>query len=330
MTTARTTQAKAAVPHRGRNALLTLAVPLMLQTVTTVVALSWRDDLPEQVATHWGTDGPDGFSSVVGSVATLGGTLVALALTFWAIGHFWGQASSTRRLAAGVSVGTAVFLGGIQLLTLAEQRGLEDAAQAGDVGFALGVSLIAAIAIGALVAWLLVPGDVMQAATAPVPATAPRLPLPEGERAVWIRQVTGRSGVWIMVVTTVLTGTMAVLTAQWWMLTIPAALAALGATMLVWTVRVDARGLDVRSAVGWPRIHVPATSVEGAKARQVHPLHEFGGWGWRTGVGGTIGIVMRKGEGIEVVHSGGKRLVVTVDDAETAAALLNTMADRAR
>ena len=55
-----------------------------------------------------------------------------------------------------------------------------------------------------------------------------------------------------------------------------------------------------------------------------------GGWGWRTGVGGTIGIVMRKGEGIEVVHSGGKRLVVTVDDAETAAALLNTMADRAR
>ena len=39
---------------------------------------------------------------------------------------------------------------------------------------------------------------------------------------------------------------------------------------------------------------------------------------------------MRKGEGIEVVHSGGKRLVVTVDDAETAAALLNTMADRAR
>ena len=51
MTTARTTQAKAAVPHRGRNALLTLAVPLALQAVTTVVALSWRDDLPEQIAT---------------------------------------------------------------------------------------------------------------------------------------------------------------------------------------------------------------------------------------------------------------------------------------
>ena len=211
-----------------------------------------------------GTDGPDGFSSVVGAVATLGGTLVALALTFWAIGHFWGQASSTRRLAAGVSVGTAVFLGGIQLLTLAEQRGLENAAQAGDVGFALGVSLIAAIAIGALVAWLLVPGDVVQAATAPVPATAPRLPLPEGERAVWIRQVTGRSGAWIMVVTTVLTGGMAILTAQWWMLTIPAALTVLGATMLVLTVRVDARGLDAQEDADDDRARAWAVSARTA------------------------------------------------------------------
>ena len=58
MTTARTTPAKAAVPHRGRNALLTLAVPLALQAVTTVVVLSWRDDLPEQVATHWAPTGP--------------------------------------------------------------------------------------------------------------------------------------------------------------------------------------------------------------------------------------------------------------------------------
>ena len=330
MTTEPTTPVRAAVPYRARNAILTLAVPVAVQAVTTAVALSWRGDLPDLVATHWGTDGPDGFSSVLSSVAICGVVTIALALTFWAIGHFWGQASSTRRLAAGVSVGTAVFLGGLVLGTLAAQRGLDDATQAGDIDLALGISMITAIAIGALVAWLLVPGDAEQAATTSVPTSAPRVPLPEGERAVWIRQTSGRSGVGIMVVSTALTAAMAVITGQWWMLTIPVVLAVLGATMLVWTVRVDARGLDVRSAAGWPRIHVPATSVEGATTRQVNPLREFGGWGWRTGAGGTVGIVMRTGEGIEVAHSGGKRLVVTVDDAETAAALLNTMADRTR
>lgn len=330
MTSAPTVPARVTVPHRVRNALLTLAVPVAVQAAAAGVALSWRDTLPDPVATHWGTDGPDGFTSVTASVLTMGAIAVGLAILFWAIGHFWGQVASTRRLAAGVGVGMSVLMAGVQLLTLAPQRGLDDATRAGDVDAAMALSLAAALAVGALVAWLLVPGDVERAATAPVPASAERVRVPDGERAAWIARISGGPSLWIFVLATASLAVAAVLSAQWWLLAVPAVLGALGATMFVWDVRVDTAGLHVRSAAGWPRVDVPATSVESAAARQVRPLKEFGGYGWRTAAGGAIGIILRGGEGIEVVHSGGKRLVVTIDDAATAAALLNTMADRTR
>jgi hypothetical protein len=47
-------------------------------------------------------------------------------------------------------------------------------------------------------------------------------------------------------------------------------------------------------------------------------------------VGGGVGYVVRTGEGIEVERTSGRRFVVTVDDAATGAALLTTLADRAR
>ncbi|MFL1430121.1 MULTISPECIES: hypothetical protein [unclassified Nocardiopsis] len=46
--------------------------------------------------------------------------------------------------------------------------------------------------------------------------------------------------------------------------------------------------------------------------------------------GGRVGLVLRRGEALMVERSGGRSFVVTVDDAATAAALLNTMAERAR
>jgi hypothetical protein len=59
-------------------------------------------------------------------------------------------------------------------------------------------------------------------------------------------------------------------------------------------------------------------------------LREFGGWGYRVGTDGTVGIVVRTGEGLRIRRTGDRSLVVTVDDAATGAALLNTLADRAR
>jgi hypothetical protein len=54
----------------------------------------------------------------------------------------------------------------------------------------------------------------------------------------------------------------------------------------------------------------------------VNPLAEFGGWGWRWGADGRVGVVLRAGEGIQVTRTNGKRFVVTVDDAQTGASVL--------
>ena len=65
-----------------------------------------------------------------------------------------------------------------------------------------------------------------------------------------------------------------------------------------------------------------SADIESVKMVQVEPLAEFGGWGWRWTPEGGLGVVARAGEGILVVLRDGRRFTVTVDDAETGAALL--------
>ncbi|GAA3029785.1 hypothetical protein GCM10020000_03060 [Streptomyces olivoverticillatus] len=58
-------------------------------------------------------------------------------------------------------------------------------------------------------------------------------------------------------------------------------------------------------------------------------MRDFGGWGYRARPGAS-GIVLRSGDAISARLTTGSEFVVTVDDAATAAALLNTLADRER
>jgi hypothetical protein len=60
----------------------------------------------------------------------------------------------------------------------------------------------------------------------------------------------------------------------------------------------------------------------------VVPLGEFGGFGLRWGPGRRLGIITRGGEALEVQRRDGRTVVVTVDDAATAAGLLMAFAAR--
>jgi hypothetical protein len=193
----------------------------------------------------------------------------------------------------------------------------------------MALAVVAMVVLGAA-AWLLVPGDAPHRARAAVPADAPRLPLGEAQRAVWLGRAAGGAGIAIGAVGLLVAAASALATRTWGALVVPVVLALVLAAMFAFTVRVDAAGLTVRSALGWPRSHVPADEIEQASVVQVRPFGDFGGWGWRIGRGGRVGVVLRAGEGLLVERSGGRSLVVTVDDAATAAALLNTMAERAR
>jgi hypothetical protein len=114
------------------------------------------------------------------------------------------------------------------------------------------------------------------------------------------------------------------------MLVVPACLLVLLLAMTQFSVRVDVFGLTVRSALGWPRAYIPADEIERADVVEVNPFAEFGGWGWRVGRNGRTGVVLRTGPALQVTQSGDRCFVITVDDAGTAAALLNTYAGRAR
>ncbi|GLW32737.1 hypothetical protein [Actinoplanes regularis] len=300
-----------------------------LFAAAAAIAWSWRDDLPDPIASHWGTKAgaPDGFSSL--SSLILGDTVlvVLLCALFSAIAWFWGVSAISRRMVAASNVWAGGFSASLLLFMVGPQRGLPDATQASLPGWAVAAAILLPL-VPAVVAALLVRRDPPSPSTAPVAADAPRIALTDGERAVWIRRADGGPGLVVGAIAMIASTLLVVWLRQWALLAVPVLLAAVFVATFAYTVRVDATGLTVRSLIGWPGTHVAADEVERASVTEVHPLRQFGGFGWRVGRGGRVGVVLRSGDGLLVEQSGGRSLVVTVDDAATGAALLNTLADR--
>ena len=303
---------------------------LALVAVAAIVVWSWRDDLPDPIASHWGAgSAPDGFMSLGAFVLGVVLMVIVLGALFGAIGWHWGSSAVTRRMVAASCVWSGGFGASLLLFTLGPQRGLDDAALARLPGWSLAAAIVLPL-VPAVVAALLVRGDRHAPATTPVAADASRIALAGGERAVWIRRADGGTGLVVGAVAIAGLVLLALALRQWALLAVPVLLAVVFTAMFGFTVRVDATGLTVRSLVGWPGTHIPADEVERASVTEVHPIRQFGGWGWRIGRGGRVGVVLRAGGALLVERTGGRSLVVTVDDAATGAALLNTLADRTR
>ena len=161
------------------------------------------------------------------------------------------------------------------------------------------------------------------------------LALGEGERAVWLRTVATPPALMALLVS----GAVFVLGAAVFagfddpgvalLIALPGLLlAVLIAGFGMFRVRVDSSGLLVRSFLGVPWFRVAAADITGARVIRVAPVGDFGGWGLRGGAGGQFGVIVRGGEALEVDRAGRAPFVVTVDDAATAAALLQTVAAR--
>lgn len=324
------TTPRPAPPHRLASTVLTLVVPLLVLLSAVAVALSWQPRLPDPLAVHWGPSGEaDGFGSIGDAIGVPLAFLPLFSFGMWALSFWVGRDTATRRIAAGSAVGLAVLMAVVVLGGLWIQLDLPDATDADGVDGVIGAGFAGGVVAGALAA-LLVPRTAPAPTTDPVDPSAPRAELGADERAVWSRTVTSRVGAWVGGSAILLTAVTPVVLRTWGMLLVPVALSFLLGSMLVLRVTVDGRGLTARSPLGWPTARVPLDEVVGARATQVDPFGEFGGWGYRIGAGGRVGFVLRKGEAIEVERTGGRVTVVTVDDAAQGAALLNTLADRAR
>jgi hypothetical protein len=314
--------------RRRATAGITVLAGLAVLAGAALLVRSWIDELPDPVASHWGADGrPNGFSSVEGLIGYVLGLGTLLVLGFGAVTLGLGHTALIRRIGAAATVWSALFVSIITAGSLAVQRGVADARDAGDIGGVMAWAAVVSVTVAIIVS-VAVPGDPRQPTRAPIDPSAPRAPL--GQPAVWRGHAESRAAVLIGLAVCGLMVAAALWTRLWPLLIVAVVVFALVASMSVAVVRVDGHAVTIGSPLGWPRTRVPLDEVVRAGVIDVRPLRDFGGWGWRVGRGGRVGIVLRAGESLLVERTGGRSIAVTVDGAETAAGLVNTLADRDR
>ena len=297
-----------------------LVIPVVAVLATAVLPLLVGSRLPDPVAIHWGLDGrPDGSAPALLDAVLLA-VLTALVTLLPAVAAARGGRATARTMLM-LSHGMGVFL--LQLRWLTLERNLDVAVwtEAGSLSLLdLLLALLVALPFGALGWWL----GGRHPEPLPSIRRIVRQELPSDGALVWV----GRQG-WPVarVAGPLLVAAGALVTG---VRTAPETLV-LGGTLvlvglLLWwgtsiTVATGPAGLKVRfGPLGWPVIRVPLAAVEHVAVEDVEPL-AYGGWGYRI-VPGVRAVVIRRGVALRVQRAGRPDLLVTVDDAATAAGVL--------
>jgi hypothetical protein len=317
-----------------RIALVAVIVPFALAVVGVALQLAWLPQLPETVATHWGFDGrPDSF----GPAWSLPMLLGVLGLLFPVLfGGLLARSvrpvgpTAVQKLLAVASLFAVTLLSIIVTSSVAIQRGLDMGSASPAIGPTLAIALGIAVMLS-VAGWFFMPRAVSGASTPD--AAAPPVAVKPGELVVWVGRA--RFSTWVIIL---LCGAVALVAAvvafvialrgAWALAIVPVIVGVSILGTATWRVRVDDAGLTVTPPLGWPRYRVPLADVAGATTTNVIPLGEFGGFGIRFGLGRRLGIITRGGEALEVKRRDGRAIVVTVDDAGTAAGLLAALAAR--
>ena len=325
-----TTEEAVLPSHRLATTLGTLVVPFVVLGVAVGLALSWRDELPDPVASSWGSGGTvTGTSSLTGILVAMALPVALVSVVTCLVGIL-GRPASLRRVLAGFASGLAVFVCGLIVGSLADQRGLSSAYAAPAIGSLMAVVAVSPVVVGVVVAALM-PGDTRLAATGRVPAEAPHARLAGTAGASWSGVATLQHGALWGAVGVVFVVVIGLITQSVWLALVPTViLVGVAIAMWRWSVTIDERGVVASTVPALFRLTIPLDEIEWADVAQVNPARDFGGWGYRLGRGGRSGILMRSGEALVVNRSGGRRLVVTIDDARRGAALLNSLVERTR
>ncbi|MEU5420018.1 hypothetical protein [Streptomyces sp. NPDC020667] len=312
-----------------RRLAVSVVPPLVCAAVVLWVFLSVRDRLPGRIASHIGPGGnADGFSGQGSFLGVAWGVLLGDGVLFGALVYFTRPGNGGQRVLAVIGGAVAVLTGWLATAVLLANTGVHDASSVTLPGAQAALAFGAA-ALYAAVGWAACGKDEGADSDSGPSADASRLALGDSEIAGWSRVAGSR----VLPLTGVLVFASGVVVgvAAGWLSAL--SLFLIGAAMTLLTgvrVTADRRGLTVTpSTVPWPRINVPLQRIAEAGHRPVKPLRDFGGWGYRVRSGAS-GVVLRSGDAISVRLTTGSEFVVTVDDAATAAALLNTLADRER
>ncbi|MGC4944772.1 DUF1648 domain-containing protein [Streptomyces sp. DT224] len=308
--------------------LLALAVDLLLFATR-------RDRLPAQLASHFvGNGRVDDYAGQPSYLVVSTLVLLGTGLLWTLMAGFGRFAGAAHRMLVAFGYAFAAFIGYLMgAVLLINVDAVEDAQGRGQgVHFPMW-HLAAAFGAGVLAYGL----GYLAAALTPVPEPAgndapeaggERVALGAGEVAGWARSV----GSWWLPLTALLvvgTGIAVLFTAGRPFAVLTLALGLLIASFARTHVTVDRRGITVSGLLPWPRVRVPLDRIEAAASRDIRPLTEYGGWGYRIRPGRS-GVMLRSGEGIVARLTNGRDFAVTVDDSATGAALLNTLIDQRR
>jgi hypothetical protein len=303
-----------------------LAIIVVAEIVVAIVGLGSHDTL----IVHWGGTGSDR----TGPWWTYAILIAAIGLPIVAgTGFFLARAS---RLSAMNTWMPAIVLG----VTVFHALGIGvGAVVLNGASFTPLVPIVGGAVIGvaaALITWRVLPRE------APAPSTiepAGAIPVKSGEVAAWTGRYHPPAGLIgviagviaaLVVLDLVLDLTSTVRAIGLWI--VPGILLVVLVATAEFRIRASSAGLTVRSIVGIPYFRVPAADIARAGVVHVNPIADFGGWGLRWVIGPSgksrIGIVSRKGQALEVVRKDGRSIVISVDDAGTAAAVLETYAHK--
>lgn len=312
------------------------ALPFLLAlAVDLILFAAVRDRLPDQLASHFvGNGRADDHAGQTSYVVVTTLLLVGTGLLWTLMAAKGGFRGPARRKVPAFGCAVAGFLGYLMaVVLLINTDAAEDAeGRAQDVSFPMW-HLAVALGVAALCFGL----GLLLAAPAPAPEPdgtdgaaekGERIELAAGEVAGWARS----AGTWWtpLAALVVLGAGVTLLFASGWVSALPALVVGLLlASFARPYVTVDRRGITVSGMLPWPRVRVPLDRIEAAASRDISPLTEYGGWGYRIRPGRT-GVMIRSGEGIVARLNGGRDFAVTVDDSATGAALLNTLIDQRR
>lgn len=318
-TTSPATRAYREASDRARRMHLTVTggVTLVTAVVYLGVAAITAGELPATMATHFGLSGAaDGFmrtplALLFQGVAVIGVPLALLVL--FAVGRWWlGEgARLVSALVSGLGAGlTAMFVA----ITLRHVGITDPATVALDwrvAALALGVGAVVAGFAG-----LVLP----PALPRPVQPAVEPLAIAPSDRVSWLgRAHLGRALLVVLALSVVVVAGAAVATEIRWLWLVALLELVLVLAVASFDITVDDTGVTWRSTLGLPRGRLPLRNVTEVSVIEVNP-GDFGGYGLRA-VPGRVGIITRSGEALRVVH-GRRELVITVDDAATAASVL--------
>lgn len=309
----------------------------LLTTVVAVPAALWSR-MPARIADHWTATGTANATAprltaflLLGAIALAGCVVVWISWAATRSGRAaarpgWAAAGGGRTLVGAglfmMSMGTAAVV----MVTVANLGGGGTrSASVGPVGLLGMIAGPIALTGGAMYLLRRYGGlGAAGAAGSGVAGSLPTIGLRAGERAVW----TGRARApwaWAIAAALVAAGVAWTLDRQW--LT-GAVLLVIGILLSAFTsvrVTVAARGVSVGyGPLGLRLTRFALRRIVAAEALNWTSSNSFGYRG-NLLVLGAAAVILRRGPALRLTLRGGKRFLVTVDDAETGAALLNDL-----